>query len=188
MSLVNGTAMDYGSCIENLVYIFMWDNISSKDLAVLRKRLLKEYRDKTSEKFIAKSLQMSAYDIREEILFYELQNVEQSYIMMHSNSASRIKCLKIMYIYVRLFADLCVNNYDIRNKTVKEFIKYKSHCKHAVVRILWDKYIRYRFEVDAVKLDDAYSLSFRVLQYCYDFDATCDKYFVKQDIEYFLGL
>lgn len=188
MSLVNGTTTDYGSCIENLVHIFVWNNISSKDLAVLRKRLLKEYRDKISEKFVAKSLQMSVNDIKEEILFYELQNVEQSYIMIHGNLASRIKCLKIMYLYMRLFADLCVNNYDIRNKTVKEFIKYKSHCKHAVVRILWDKYIRYRFEVDTVKLNDVYSLSFRVLQYCYDFDATYDKYFVKQDIEYFFGL
>lgn len=188
MSLVNGTAMDYGSCIENLVYIFMWNDISSKDLVLLRKRLLKEYHSKTSEKFIAESSQMSVDDIKEEILFYELQKIEQSCVTIHSNSALRIKRLKIMYLYVRLFADLHIRNYDIMGNTVKEFIKYKSNCKHAVVRILWDKYIRYRFEVDAVKLDDAYSLSFRVLQYCCDFDAKCDKYFVKQDIEYFLGL
>ena len=64
------TTMDYSSCVENLVYIFMWNDISSKDLALLRKRLLKEYHSKTSEKFIAESSQMSVDDIKEEILFY----------------------------------------------------------------------------------------------------------------------
>lgn len=174
--------------IDNLAEIFSWNALNAADLKVLKRKLFNDYRECRSDKYIKNYAGFNKLELVYEITTYDLLRTEQTYISIHKNNPSNIKRVKIMYICMRMFVELSGNDVYGEYEMLNDNINSRINTLYALESILWNKYIRYRFEVDAIDECEVFKFILNLIRYCRDYDTTDDKYQVKANITYLFGI